>query len=277
MNRATNVVVVVGLCSAIAGATLLAQGSEPRQKTYLRIVQDVVKPGMTAEYERVQVARGALLASVNWPHASIGLRHFTGLVDQVWKLSVVDSYEEWESELNDLEKSPGLKAKLAVLEQQEAAVLQGRRVINTEYRPEVSYRGDFEWSDMRWFSIIAIHLRPGKGADYLANRALVRAAHTEAKLPENLALFAVSSGMLSGSWFVVRPVKAMKDFDAMKSMHGADYGKVLGDERRARLQAHFAASVETEEEAYFYVDPRLSYAPRGWAKTQAAFWTGGAK
>jgi hypothetical protein len=273
MNKARTAIFVLALLSTpLLGSSSAAEDTVPASK-YIRITQDVLKPGSGREYEQVQAARLALLKDVKWPRPTVALRPLTG-IDQVLKLNFFQSFEDWGNELNDIDKTPGLKTKLKELDQQEAGALQSKRVMATIYHPDISYRGDFDWSEVRCISIISIHLRPGHGAEYGGNRRIVLKAHTEAQLPEHLAMYTVSSGALSGTYLVMRPVTSMKEFDAMGAMHHGAYDKVLGEENRKQLQALFASSVETEEETYFCADPQMSYAPTGWAHSQQEFWRG---
>ena len=244
-------------------------GQEPMH--LLRITREVVKPGAWGDYTRVSVARSRALKSANWTRVSVAWKTLTG-PDEVLYLTFYNSFEDWGKDQEKVEKAPVLKTKLEELAQKTGSLLESRRDFTTVYHKDISYRGEFDWSQMRCVSIITIHLRPGHHREYLENRKIVLGAHTRANLDEHLAIFTVSSGAPSATYLVIRPVTSLHGFDTMEEMHGAKYGEVLGNENRAKVQALFAASVETEEEDYFCADPQLSYVTGSWAQSNRDFW-----
>jgi hypothetical protein len=244
------------------------------QKRFARVLQEVVKPGSWTDYEKIQTARAEVLKQANWPRVSIALVPIAG-ADQVLHYSFYDTFADMTKDTDELNKRPELRAKLTALDLQEAALLVSRRNFIITYHPDISYQGDFSWQSVRYSSIIFIHLHPGHGDEYLANRKIVLTAHHGANLPENLALFTTFAGGPSSSYWIMRPTKTLPEFDEMDAMHGDAYGKVLGDENRKRVHDLFAASVETEEEDYFRTAPSLSYVTSEWAGADAGYWMGG--
>ena len=244
------------------------------QKRFARVLQEVVKPGSWSDYEKIQTARAEVLKQAKWPRVSIALVPIAG-ADQILHYSFYDTFADMTKDTDELNRKPELKAKLAALDLQEAALLVSRRNFIITYHPDISYQGDFSWPSVRYSSIIFIHLHPGHGDEYLANRKIVLTAHRGANLPENLALFTTFAGGPSSSYWIMRPTKTLPEFDEMDAMHGDAYGKVLGDENRKRVHDLFAASVETEEEDYFRTDPSLSYVTNEWAGDTASYWLNG--
>ena len=259
--------------AVISGFAASAQEAPPPQKLYARVLQEVVKPGSWLDYEKIQVARAKLLRDVNWPRVSIALVPIAG-ADQVLHYSFYDSFADMAKDQDALDRNPSLKSRLNALDLQEEALLRSRRSFIITYHANISYQGDFAWQSVRYASIIFIHLHPGHGDEYLANRKIVLTAHSAAHLGENLALFTTFAGGPSSSYWVTRPVKSLPEFDDMEAMHGDAYGKVLGDENRKRVHELFAASVETEEEDYFRTVPSLSYVTSEWTGSESGYWLG---
>ena len=257
------------------GATFCV-GQEGAPKTepprFIHIIQDFVKEGSFAEYETLQVERAKALYAANWSKVSVALKTISGPDLEILHISFFNSFEERANDRKELVKNPALGAKLKEIAQKESLLLQSRREIDAHYQPKISYQGNFNWADMRFMSIINIHLKPGHGSEYLANRDIVLKAHSDAKLTENLAIYTVYSGALSSTYLIMRPVTSMKGFDEMEEMHGDAYGAILGDENRKKVHDLFAASVETEEEDYFGFDHVLSYTTPAWAGSNAEYW-----
>lgn len=244
----------------------------PKQAEYIHIIQDTVKDGRFAEYESLQVERAKALAAANWPRVSIGLRPMTGPAFELLRISFFNSFEELANATKALGANPALAAKLKEIDQKESRLLQSRIEIDARYRPKLSYRGDFNWADMRFMSIIKIRLNPGHGAEFTQNRDIKTKAHTDAQLPENLAIYSITSGTLASSYRILRPVTSLKGFDEMDAMHGARYESFLGKEMQKKLVELYAASVQTAEEEYYAFDSRLSYTTPAWAGENSAYW-----
>jgi len=254
------------LCLGQEGAT------QPEPPKFIHIIQDVVKEGSWDAYHDLQVERAKALFAANWPRVSIALKTITGPDLEVLHMSFFNSFEERANDKKEMGKNPALSAKLKELTQKESLLLQSRREIDVHYQPKISYQGNFNWADMRFMSIINIHLKPGHGSEYLQNRDIVMKAHSDAKLPENLAIYTVFSGALSSTYLIMRPVTSLKGFDETEAMHGDAYGAILGDENRKKVHDLFAASVETEEEDYFGFDHLLSYTTPAWAGSNSDYW-----
>jgi len=251
---------------------LAEQEGAPKQPEYIHIIQDTVKEGRFPEYESLQVERAKALAAANWARISIGLKPMTGPAFEVLRISFFNSFEELANITKELGENPALGAKLKEIDQKESLLLQSRLEIDARYRPKISYHGDFNWADMRFMSIIKIHLIPGHGSEYSQNRDIVIKAHNDAKLPENLAIYTINSGTLSSSYRILRPVTSLKGFDEMDATHGDKYEAVLGKENQEKLHELFAASVQTEEEEYFAFESRLSFTTPAWAGSNSAYW-----
>jgi|SRR5215472_23110 len=271
----TKTLTVVCLAYLFLFGTMFCLGQEgsPNQPAkFIHITQDIVKEGSFPEYESLQIERAKALYAANWPQVLIALKTITGPDLEVLRISFFNSFEERANEKKEIGKNSALSAKLKEIAQKESLLLQSRREIDAHYQPKISYQGNFNWADMRFMSIISIHLKPGHGSEYLQNRAIVLKAHSEAKLPENLAIYTVYSGALSSTYLIMRPVTSLKGFDEMEAMHGDAYGAVLGDENREKVHELFAASVETEEEDYFGFDHVLSYTTTAWAGSNSDYW-----
>lgn len=269
----TRLIQLTTLCTLLVTSLAIARAqlTDVKQKRFARVIQEVVKEGSWPEYQKIQEERADVLTAANWPRVSIALVPLFG-ANQVLHYSFFDSFADLTNEQSELDKQPALKAKLRALDQQESLLLVSKRIFFTTYHPDISYQGDFSWPELRYTSIIFIHLHPGHGDEYLANRKIVLAAHRGAHLTENLALFTTFAGGPSSSYWIIRPVKSLPEFDEMEAMHGDAYGKVLGDANRKSVHELFAASVETEEEDYFRAAPELSYTTKEWAGSNADFW-----
>ena len=242
----------------------------------LRITRGLTRPGKRTELARVRARRSQALASASWPRPSVALTSITG-PDEVWRLTGHDAFEAWHEDLETTGRMPVLSSVLEMLDREEGDLLLESREVTAIFHPEISYRPEFDWAQMRLLDVITIQLRPGHHAEYLQNRKLVMEAHARAPLDEHILIYTVSSGSRSGTYLILRPLRSMHDLDAMEEKHGKRYGEILGDANRKRVIELFAASVEREEEEYFAVDRRASHVTAAWAGSDSDYWVASAE
>ena len=124
---------------------------------------------------------------------------------------------------------------------------------------------------MRYLDVITILLRPGHGDEYLENRKIVVEAHTKAAVDEHMLIYQVSSGRTGTTFIILRPVETFEGLNLEKA-HGEHYMQILGKANRDKLHELFAASVDTQEEEFYAVDPAMSYVTAAWAGNNKNFW-----
>ena len=71
-------------------------------------------------------------------------------------------------------------------------------------------------------------------------------------------MYAVQSGEPSGTFMVIRPMKTLGLLD---DLHAHNDGEPVTPEEEARKVKLWAASGVSEEEAFFKVDPQMTYVP----------------
>ena len=258
-------------CLAAPGATsMFGQEAAQNAPEILRVTRESVLPGKEVEHARVTTQRSRYLASVQRPTVSIALRPITG-PGEVLFLTGYKSLEDWGHDRSDIEKTPALKAKLEQFASKAGELLSQRRDISADFEEEISYRSKYDWSKMRYLDVITILLRPGHGDEYLENRKIVIEAHTKAAVDEHMLIYQVSSGRPGTTFLIIRPVETFGGLNLEKA-HGDRYMKILGKENREKLHQLFAASVDTQEEEFYAVDPAMSYVTANWAGANKDFW-----
>jgi hypothetical protein len=257
----TKLVIAALTCSALACAQNL---QDPPQ--ILKISSALVAPGKDAALSHAVAEQSQALRRLNWPGVCIGLRPVTGPSELIF-LTGYTSLADWGRDRNAVENSAELKTRAVAIDE----LLLQRREISAEFQGEISYRAKYDWSKMRYLDVIKILLRPGHGDEYLKNRKIVLEAHTKAEIDEHLLIYQVSSGYPGTTFFVLRPVETFEGLD-LEKRHGDHYLKILGEENRKELHELFAASVQTQEEEFYAVDPALSYVTSSWAGSEKDFW-----
>jgi hypothetical protein len=271
MNLSTQLLsFVIGLVFLVCVPSVAQQGAEPPE--VLKVTRVAIKPGQTGAYAGIASIDARLLADAKWPRTTIAMRSVTGPEEIVY-LTGYDSLATWEADGALLKQSPDLRFSLEETARKADVYSSAVTTFALGYKPDISFKPRFVWSDMKCMDLITVRLKPGHGDEYLANRKIVVEAHTGADIHEHLLLYAVESGIPSSTFIVLRPLDSLREMDLLNTEHDSDkYGKVLGDANRAKLHSLFAASVEQEEERFYCADPALSFVTPEWVQSNKDFW-----
>ena len=214
-----------------------------------------VKIGKLPELRRLEAERTDALRAANFPRSYITQESITGpqLVLVFYKY---DNDADLGNDLDFIDSKPALKAKLQQIEVEEAPLLDSKREVTIGYHPDISYRPDVDWSEIRYWEIIWVHLRNGHHEAYVENRVMTREEHERGAFDTHQMMYMIQSGEMSGTFFIMRPMKTLALLDAL---HAANDGEPATKEEETKKIALFADSSVTEEEAFFKVDSSASY------------------
>jgi hypothetical protein len=243
-------------CGGVAVAADLNSGviSPP---PILKISKIVAKPGNIAQIQKLEVERANALKRARWPRTFIGSVAITG-PQQLWVFARYEKLGAIADDLDFIDKNPALKADLERIDAAEAALIESKRDVTASYQKDISYRPDFNWSAVRYWEIIWIHLRQGHHDEYIQNRIMTREEHERGAFDTHQMMYAVQSGEQSGTFMVIRPMPALGLLD---TLHAANDGEPATAKEEKKKTELFAASSMTEEEAYFRVDSDLNWLP----------------
>ena len=260
----------------LGGSTLKAQ--QPNEPpSVLKVTRVGLQPGQTGVYAGIASSDNRLLADAKWPRVRIAMRSMAGPEEVVY-LTGYEDLGAWEQDEAQLSKLPDLKFALEEDARRAGLFATANTTFTLSYKPEISFRPNFVWSDMKCMDLITVKLKPGHGDEYLANRKIVVEAHTGAEVHEHLLLYSVLAGIQSSTFIVLRPLTSLHEMDLLNFEHDSEkYGKVLGDANRAKLHSLFGASVDSEEERYYCAEPSLSHVTPEWTQTNKDFWLPKAK
>jgi hypothetical protein len=138
------------------------------------------------------------------------------------------------------------------------------------YRPEMSFNPGVNISQMRYFLVTTIRVRPGHDAQYLDYvQKLVNVARDKAKVNLHVAVFQIISGAPGGTYMTFRPLKSLSELDegvalkvraAMSEDQRKDADKAVGD------------AVMTSESSTYAFEPRMSFVSEEFAAGDKDFW-----
>jgi hypothetical protein len=223
----------------------------------LAITKLVIKPGKAAAVVKLETERAQLLRRMKWPRTSMVSISVTG-PKQIWMFARYDTLGDLAKDQEYAEATPALKAELDRLDEAEGELVGSKRELTATYQPAISYRPKFDWSEVRYWEIIWVHLRTGHHDEYLENRRMTREEHEKGAYDTHQMMYAVQSGEPSGTFMVIRPMKTLALLD---DLHAHDDGEPVTPQEEQKKVALWAESGLTEEEAYFRVDSKMSYLP----------------
>lgn len=224
----------------------------------LKITKIVVKPGTIAEVVKLEAERAQVFKGAKWPRTSIANISVTG-PKQIWIFARYNTLEDLAQDDQFAESTPSLKNALDKIDREESPFLESRRDITATYRPDISYRPKFDWSEVHYWDIIWVHLRTGHHDAYIENRRMTREEHEKGAFDTHQMMYAVQSGEPSGTYMVIRPMKTLGLLDAL---HAANDGEPVTPEDKKKKIELYAESGVSEEEAYFRLDQLMTYIPQ---------------
>jgi hypothetical protein len=209
----------------------------------------------SSELHKLEAERTAILRAANFPRSYITQYSITG-PQLFWVFYKYDNDADIASDLDFIDNNLALKAKLDKIEMEESPLLTSKREVTIGYHPDISYRPDVDWSEIRYWEIIWVHLRNGHHEAYVENRIMTRQEHERGAFDTHQMMYMIQSGEMSGTFFIMRPMKTLALLDAL---HAANDGEPATKEEETKKIALFADSSVTEEEAFFKVDVDASY------------------
>jgi hypothetical protein len=222
---------------------------------FIKMTKMEVKLGKLSELRKLEAERTAVLRASNFPRSYITQYSITG-PQLVWVFYKYDNDADIANDLDFIDGNPALKAKLDKIETEEAPLLMSKREVTIGYHPDISYRPDVDWSEIRYWEIIWVHLRNGHHEAYVENRKMTREEHERGAFDTHQMIYMIQSGEMSGTFFIMRPMKTLALLDGL---HAANDGEPATKEEETKKIALFADSSVTEEEAFFKVDLDACY------------------
>ena len=264
-------IVSIGLCS-ISVALAQAQGPVPPPKV-LVIFREYVKPGKSGTlHEKTEAAFVQAVERAKWPEHYLAVNSLTGPTRALF-LFGYESLEAWENDIQATAKNTALTAGL-----DRAGIADGELLSSTDggtflYREDLSFAAPLNIAEMRYFSIVAVHVRPGHSSEYEEMIKLWNDARTKAKVDVHLAAYQIYAGGSSLLTYLnFTPLKSLAGLEASNAANAKAVDEALGEEGLKKRNDLMASSVESVERQLFIFSPKMSYPPDAWVTADPAFW-----
>ncbi|GLH72687.1 hypothetical protein GETHLI_11890 [Geothrix limicola] len=262
------------LFSALAllvAPVLLAQSGPMPPPPLMQFVREEVKPGHGAAHAATESAWTRALVKGKATDHYIGMSSLTG-PSEAWFLMGYANYADWEAKQHEVEQNPALKKEVEAISQKDGEHLTGVRTFLGTYRKDLSYGPPVEIGKMRYLRTRVFRVKPGQNKAFEEGVKVALAAYEKSQLPGSFAFYEVSAGMGSPSFVALRPLKSLKEIDALDAADKA-VAEALGEEGRKTMQKVFSETVNDVENQIFAFNPKLSFPAPGLVASDPGFWT----
>jgi hypothetical protein len=119
--------------------------------------------------------------------------------------------------------------------------------------------------------ISAYNVRPGHEKEWNELVKLVKSGYEKAGIDAHWGTFNLIYGGVGGRYLVLSAHKTLAEVDK-EFLNDKDFEKALGEDGLKQLDTLVAASIESSEHNLYQFNPRQSYVPEEWVKSDPTFW-----
>ena len=256
----------------VASLPLLAQEGPPK---VLLIVREEIKPGMMLTHGRHSAEYASIFAKLQTPNERIALIPVAGNENEVIYLNAAQSFAEIEKINQDTDKkmaavNASMQSQIDRLNKEAPELHSAMRDMLAVYRPEMSFNPGVNISQMRYFSVTTIRIRPGHDAQYLDYvQKLVNVARGKAKVNLHLAVFQIISGAPTGTYLAFRPMKSLSELDEAV---GPKVRAAMSDDQKKDADKAVGEAVMSSEVSTYAFEPHMSFVSDEFAAGDKDFW-----
>lgn len=257
-TKCASFIVLVLLASTLAVAQEM---SHPPK--VLEIIREEVKTGKTAAHDKHEAAWLHAMLANHYNSYGLTISSVTGPSEE-WFLIGHDSFADWEKGGEAMMKNAALRDIMTSYGEKDADYISESSTLLARYRPELSYKPDFNVGEYKYFSVAIVRAR--MGSDGAEPFKILNAAREKASLDEHHVVFQVSSGMPAGTYLSFTPVKSMAAWDEPSN---EAYQAAL---KEAKFSEAVGKDIMNVNFRLFAFNPELSHVPADVTKADPEFW-----
>ena len=244
-------------------ATVVAQKAEMHgPPKVLEIIREDSKPGKTIAHRKHEAAWEQAFIKAGIPN-NLTISAVTG-PDQDWFITGFDTYAQLEKLNDSFESNPAMRQIMETFSPKESEFVAESRTVFAKYRPDLTYKPDFNLGEYKYFNVLVVRFKIGSGPDEVGK--IVAAAREKANPDYHSVAYEVTSGMPVGTYLYFTPVKSLAAWDEPPNKA---YGDAL---KEGGFYDAVAKTVQLAESRLFAFNPRLSYVSDNVAKADPSFW-----
>lgn len=242
-----------------------AQGASPPK--VLSIFREEIKAGKGAAHENLETGYVQASHKAKWPVYYLAMTAEYGGSD-AWFVTPYESFAALAKDRTESRKNPQLSAEFDRLDARDAEFRTGQRNIVCALNEELTIGDNFDVTQMRYFAVNTVRVRPGHDQEYQEARKILVDAVKKADPNAHSVFYTVRAGMPSGTYLIFTPRKSLAEMDPNPAIAKA-VQDAMGDDNSKRRQKLLADSVISTETTIYGFSPRMSYVPKEWGP----YWT----
>ena len=153
---------------------------------------------------------------------------------------------------------------MATYSAKETDFVSESRTVVAKYRPELSYKTNFQLGEYKYFNVLVVRYKLGAGPEEV--HKIVQAAREKANPDYHQVTYEVTSGMPVGTYIYFTPIKSLATWDEPPNKA---YGQAL---KEGHFMDEVDKTVQFVDSRLFAFSPRMSYVSESVAKANPEFW-----
>jgi len=269
MRKTLTLVSSVAVCLGGLAPPAIAQAPVGTERPkVLQIFVEETKPGRGPAHEKMEKSWADAVRKGGDKSFYLGMTFGS----KAWFLFPRASFVAVEQADKEAAANTALTAEVERIQALDGDLLSGASGMWAVYRPELSYRADWDVAKMRNYRVSVIRLNPGYGRDFEQVSKITNEAHEKLKLDEHWSVYQVVAGAPDGTHIILFPMASLAEWDKVEQMHGKAYQEALGDANRDRLRDFQRVGVRGSETMLFTFSPKMSYLPKEFIDRDPEFW-----
>jgi hypothetical protein len=264
---------LLGLCLAasfvsVARAQDRAGMSIPK---VLQITREFTKPGKSGMiHEKTESAFVRAMTQAKYPTHYVALTSLSGKSRALF-LTHYASFEAYQKDMDAVAKNATLSAALDRASMADGELLDSVDQGVFMYSEEMSLRSRTDLWKFRYMEISSYRVRPGHEKEWNELVKLVKDAYEKALPEAHWGMYRQIYGDGSGVYLVLTGRENLAEVDQSFAA-GKKFQEAMGEEGMNKLSELVASSVESSQHELFAFNPRMSYPPDEWVKSDPDFW-----
>lgn len=239
------------------------QTSMMKPPNVLEIIREDVKTGKGMMHDKHEAAWLQAMKANKYNDFTLAVSSVTGESEE-WFFVGFDSFAGYEKGTKGMMENAALRNVMETYSEKDAEYIDKTSTVLAKYRPELSYKPDFNLGEFRYFSIGVLHLKPGADAADLYKT--LNTAREKSGVESHNVVFQVTSGMPAGTYLTFVPIKDLSAWDAPPNE------KMDAAMKEAKWSEVVSANIAGFYPRLFAFNPMLSNVPEDVAKAAPDFW-----
>jgi hypothetical protein len=261
---------VVALSWLVGGATAVrAQEEAGSPPKVLVVTREMVKVGKSAAHAKNEAAWVRAYAAGKVPDRYLAATTMTGPSAAVF-FEGFDSYEKW-GEADKYDNQPKVTALTGPMAEKDADYVSDTGQMVATLNEKWSWKPNMNVSEMRYFELETIRMRPGHNKDWEELVALYQGAAAKMNLDEHDIFYQVRYGAPDGTVLIFTPRKSLGELDTAMGTSKA-FQDALGENGRERWAKLIEETTAADSTELLKFSPEMSYPPDAWVKADPSYW-----